>query len=81
MRDCWLDFLGIYPCYFFGFWFGVLWRENQCGGIIGNDQSRRNAREWKARERVGTWKDNAIERRLEQSGNPDGTDSRFVWMD
>ena len=33
--------------------FGLLWRENRCGGIIGNDQSRRNAREWKGRRRCG----------------------------
>jgi hypothetical protein len=56
----------------------VLWRENFVEGIIGNDHGRRNAREWKGREMVGTWKENAIERRLEQSRNPDGTDSRFV---
>ncbi len=37
--------------HFFGLvWFGVLWREKFCGGIIGNDHAPRNAREWKGRE-------------------------------
>ncbi len=62
-------------------WFGVLWREKSCGGIIGNDQSRRNAREWKDRERVGTWKENANAGRLGQSRETDRTNPCFVWMD
>ena len=42
-------------------------------GIIGNDQSPWNAREWKDREMVGTWKESAIERRIEQSRETDRT--------
>jgi len=64
----------------FGFWF-ALWREKFCGGIIGNDESRRNALEWKGRERLGTWKENALQRQIERSRERIGLSLCFVWMD
>lgn len=58
-------------------------RRNQSSveGIIGNDDAPRNAREWKGRERVGTWKENANAGRIEQSRETDRTNPRFAWMD
>ena len=42
-------------------------------GIIGNDHAPRNAREWKAREGLGTWKESENAGRLEQSRETDRT--------
>jgi hypothetical protein len=54
--------------------------KNLVEGIIGNDHAPRNAREWKGRERVGTWKDNAIQGQMERSRETDRTNPCFVWM-
>jgi hypothetical protein len=62
----------------------VLWccgGKNLVEGIIGNDHAPRNAREWKARERVGTWKENALQRQIERSRERIGLSLCFVWMD
>jgi hypothetical protein len=64
-------------------WFGLVFcgGENLVEGIIGNDHAPRNARKWKARERVGTWKENALQRQIERSRERIGLSLCFVWMD
>jgi len=63
------------------FGLGVVEGKSVEGKIIGNDHGRRNAREWKARERVGTWKENALQGRLKRSRERIGLSLCFVWMD